>query len=109
MDLVITSLDEPPSLLLNRSPAGNWLLVKLKGTRSNRSAIGASVAVRTGTRVQRREVKSGGSYQSQSDLRLHFGLGASSRIDELTIRWPSGRVETRQNVEANRILVFEEQ
>jgi hypothetical protein len=109
MDLVITGLDEPPSLLMNRSRPGNWLLVKLKGVKSNRSAIGASVLVRTGTRTQRREVKSGGSYQSQSDLRLHFGLGAASRIDELTVRWPSGRVETRRNVEANRILKVLEQ
>ena len=109
MDLVVTSLDEPPSLLLNRSPAGNWLLVKLKGRTSNRSAVGATVTVRTGALVQRRDVKSGGSYQSQSDLRLHFGLAGSSTIDELTIRWPGGRVVTQRNVSANRVLVVEEQ
>lgn len=108
MDLVITSLDEPPRVLLNRSQPRNWLVMKLTGTRSNRSAVGARVTARTGTRVQSRDVKSGGSYQSQSDLRLHFGLGAAGRIDELTIRWPSGRVETRQNVDVNRILVVDE-
>ena len=109
MDLVMTSLDEPVSLLMNRSAPGNWLLVRLKGTSSNRSAIGASVIARAGAHAQRRDVKSGGSYQSQSDLRLHFGLGASTRVDELTIRWPSGKSEIRRNVTANTILVVQEQ
>jgi hypothetical protein len=108
MDLLITSLDEPPMMLVNRSVRGNWLLVKLKGTTSNRSAIGARVTARIGTQVQRRDVRSGGSYQSQHDLRLHFGLGSSARVDELTIRWPDGKTETRRNVEANTILIAEE-
>ena len=108
MDLLITSLDEPPMLLVNRSARGNWLLVKLKGTTSNRSAIGARVTARIGTQVLRRDVRSGGSYQSQHDLRLHFGLGSSTRVDELTIRWPDGKTETRRNVQANSILIAEE-
>ena len=87
---------------------GNWLTVKLKGTRSNRSAIGARVTVRAGSRSLRRDVQGGGSYQSQSDLRLHFGLGEANRIDQLTIRWPGGRIETRRNVAANALLVVDE-
>jgi enediyne biosynthesis protein E4 len=108
IDLVMTSLDEPPSVLMNRTTPGNWLLVKLKGTRTNRSAIGARVVARVGSRSLRRDVKGGHSYQSQSDLRLHFGLGTSNRIDELSVHWPGGRVETRRNVAANTILVVEE-
>ena len=108
MDLVITHLDEAPSVLLNRSQPGNWLLLDLRGTSSNRSAIGASVTIRTGDRVLRRDVRSGGSYQSQNDRRLHFGLGDQSRIDELRVRWPSGEVETRTDVEANRVVIIRE-
>lgn len=108
VDLVITSLDDPPFVLLNRSAKQHWLTVTLAGTVSNRSAIGARVTVRTGTRVQRRDVKSGASYQSQSDRRLHFGLGAAIGVDELIVRWPSGRTETRRNVPADAPLVITE-
>ena len=108
MDLLVANLDEPPSLLLNRGVSGNWLLLKLVGTASNKSAIGARVTARTGDRIQTREVRSGGSYQSQSDLRVHFGLGASREVDELSIRWPSGRRQTMKRVAGNRILTIRE-
>jgi hypothetical protein len=108
LDLLISKLDEAPSLLLDKSTTGNWALIKLKGRKSNRSAIGARVIARTGAMVQMREVKSGGSYQSQSDLRVHFGLGSANRIDELKIRWPDGHFQTLKDVQANRILVIEE-
>jgi hypothetical protein len=108
MDLVITHLDDAPSVLLNRSQPGNWLLLDLRGTKSNRSAIGASVTARLGDRILRRDVRSGGSYQSQHDRRLHFGLGDRDRIDELRIKWPSGELEIRTDVEANRVVVIRE-
>lgn len=108
MDLLISNLDEPPELLLNRSAPGNWLLVKLAGAQSNRSAIGATVSVRTGTHLQTRLVKSGSSYQSQSDLRLHFGLGSHPLIDELVVRWPGWQRQTMKDVKPNQILVVEE-
>jgi len=108
LDLVITHLDDRPSLLRNRSRPGNWLTLDLRGTISNRSAIGAAVLVRAGGRQLRRDVGSGGSYQSQNDRRVHFGLGTATRVDELTIRWPSGKVETRRDVETNRIVVVTE-
>ncbi len=109
MDLLISNLDEAPSLLLNDgSASGNWTLLKLKGKRSNRSAIGARAYVRTGTLVQMREVQSGGSYQSQNDLRLHFGLGSHDVMDQILIRWPGGKEKDLTNVAANRILEIEE-
>jgi hypothetical protein len=108
VDLVMTSLDTAPAVLLNRSQPGNWLSVKLKGRAPNPSAIGARVTVRSGGRVLRRDVKSGNSYQSQSDLRLHFGLGAASTIDELAVRWPDGRTEVRPPMAVNRVVVIEE-
>jgi enediyne biosynthesis protein E4 len=108
LDLVMTSLDDPPAVLLNRSARASWLLVKLHGTRSNRSAIGARLTVKVGGTTYRRDVNGGNSYQSQSDLRLHVGLGAASRIDELVVRWPSGRSEVRRNVSVNTILTIEE-
>jgi len=107
-DILISNLDEPPSLLLNRGTSGNWILLKLRGTKSNRSAIGARVTLRAGARTQIREVRSGGSYQSQSDLRVHFGLGPYKRIDEIRIRWPTGRLQVLKDVEANRILEVQE-
>ncbi len=109
MDLVVANQETRPSIVRNLgAPNGRWLLVKLRGTRSNRSAIGARVTLRAGGRAQIREVKSGGSYLSQSDLRLHFGLGASDEIDELAVRWPSGHVQVAHGVHANQILTIVE-
>ena len=108
IDLVVTNQDQPASLLMNESPMRNWLLVKLVGTRSNRSAIGARVRVSAGGRTQIREIKSGGSYLSQSDLRAHFGLGAADRVDGLEVRWPSGRTQTLKDVRSNQILTLRE-
>ncbi len=108
MDLVISNQEERPLVLMNRGVPGNWALIKLRGTRSNRSAIGARIWLRSGDRVQMREVKSGGSYLSQSDLRQHFGLGSATTIDEVKIRWPSGRIQVEQGVKANRITTITE-
>ena len=79
-----------PSLLKNLGDHGNWLLLKLEGTKSNRDAIVARVTVRAGDHQQTQEVRCGGSYISQSDFRLHFGLGAAASADLIEIRWPSG-------------------
>ena len=108
MDLVVTNQEAPQSVLMNKGVPGNWSLLKLRGTRSNRSAIGARVTLRAGGVTQIREVKSGGSYLSQSDLRLHFGLGAATKIDEVSIRWPSGAVQVERDVAANRIVTLTE-
>lgn len=105
IDVVVNNLDRPPSLLKNESRHGNnWLMLKCVGTRSNRSGIGARVAVTTGERVQMDEVMSGSSYYSQNDLRLHFGLGKAARADLVEIRWPSGLTESFEAVPANRVM-----
>ena len=108
VDLLIANLDGFPTLLKGTAQAGHWIIIDLAGTVSNRSAIGTRATVRTGNVTQLREVRSGGSYQSQNDLRLHFGLGIHARIDTIDIRWPSGKVQTLESVEADQILKVEE-
>ena len=109
LEILTNNQGEAPSLLrLASRPPGNWVLLKLTGTKSNRSAIGARVRVTAGGMTQTAEVRSGGSYLSQSDLRLHFGLGAATRIDRVEIDWPSGAKTDRRNLEVNRIHVLEE-
>ncbi len=109
IDILIMNQSEPPSLLRNENHGGNhWLSVKVLGTRSNRSAIGARVAVTAGGRRQVREVLSGSSYISQSDLRQHFGLGPARKVDQIEVRWPSGMVERVGNVEADQFVTLQE-
>ena len=79
------------------------VLFKLIGTKSNRAAIGAKVTIRAAGVKQFSEVRGGGSYLSQNDLRLHFGLGTAKKMESVEIRWPSGKVETLQNVAADAI------
>jgi enediyne biosynthesis protein E4 len=110
IDVLVLNMSEPPSLLRNDNKSGHhWLNVKLVGTRSNRSAIGARLTVAAGERPQVREVLSGSSYISQSDLRQHLGLGAARKADSIQVRWPSGHVETVRNVDANQFIVIEEE
>jgi enediyne biosynthesis protein E4 len=108
VELLVNNSHDPPSLLKNYGSRDNWVLIKLVGTKSNREAIGSQVRVRTSNHQQLQEVRSGGSYISQSDFRLHFGLGAATKIDELEIRWPSGLVEKLKNLPANEILTLKE-
>lgn len=90
IDVVIIHIDSGPAVLLNESKTGRWIGLELVGTRSNRSAIGALVAVRVGGRVLYRQVKGGGSYLSANDPRILVGVGAADQVDEVEIRWPSG-------------------
>jgi hypothetical protein len=110
IDVLILNMSEPPSLLLNQNHSNNhWLTIKLAGTRSNRSAIGARVTVTTGERRQVREVLSASSYISQSDLRQHFGLGQAKRADQIEVRWPSGLVDRVKGIDADQFIVIEEE
>ena len=94
IDLVIEDLDGQPEILRNHGMHENhWIGLELQGTKSNRLAIGAKVTITAGKVKQVDEVRSGGSYLSQHDLRLHFGLGSASSIESVEIRWPSGMVE----------------
>ena len=109
VDVVTLNVGEPPSLLLNHCQNGNHrVLFKLQGTKSNRLAIGARVTVRTGKLSQISEVKGGSSYISQNDLRQHFGLEKSEKMDEVTVRWPSGAVEHLTDVPADYIYTVVE-
>jgi hypothetical protein len=109
VEVLVNNQNEPPSLFKSaRKPAGNWVILKLEGARSNRSAIGARVRLTAGGRKQLDEVRSGGSYLSQNDLRLHFGLGGAPAIDRIEIDWPSGEHQVERNVGLNRVLSIRE-
>jgi enediyne biosynthesis protein E4 len=109
VDIVTLNVGEPPSLLLNHCENGNHrVLFKLLGTRSNRLAIGARVTVRSGKITQISEVKGGSSYISQNDLRQHFGLGQSEKMEEVLVRWPNGTVETLRDVATDYIYTVVE-
>jgi enediyne biosynthesis protein E4 len=109
LDVVFTQVGGPPMLLRNEQQTGHqWLRVKLIGTRSNRDAIGARVALRADDRQQFRHVMPTRGYLSQSELPVTFGLGASERVDELTIIWPLGTVQHIANPPINTLLVIEE-
>jgi hypothetical protein len=86
---------------------GHWLKVKLIGTKSNRSAIGARVSVRYGGKLQTQEVLSQASFYSANDLRLHFGLGPVEKVD-LDIRWPNSGNERISSVPTDRLIVIRE-
>jgi hypothetical protein len=109
IDVVLVNVGEPPTLLLNQNNAPNHrVLFKLIGTKSNRAAIGARVTIHAAGIRQIAEVRAGSSYLSQNDLRLHFGLGKSTKIDSVEIRWPSGKVETLENVAGDSIYTIVE-
>lgn len=109
VDVVVNPVNAIPELLRNDAQGlGNWLQVKLVGQRSNRSAIGARVTCVAGKMRQVREVRSGGSYYSQNDLRLHFGLGGAEVIEVLEITWPSGQTDRIRELRVNQLLTVEE-
>jgi hypothetical protein len=109
VDVLLLNVGEPPSLLKNTNADGyHRVLFKLIGAKSNRAAIGARVTIRAGGAQQFSEVRGGGSYLSQNDLRLHFGLGASAKMESIEIRWPNGNVEPLRDVAADYIYTIVE-
>jgi hypothetical protein len=109
LDVVVNNMNDVPTLLHDCAPTrGQALLVALEGTRSNRSAIGARVTVHAGRRRLIDEVRSGGSFLSQSDLRLHFGLGAAVRADRVEVAWPSGARDVLERVAAGQRVTIRE-
>jgi len=104
--VVVNNIDQVPFLYEPSGTAGNWVRIRLTGTRSNRSAIGARVRVTTGKLTQTNEVRSGDSYLCSSDIRLHFGLGQAKSIDQLEIRWPDRQVEKYERLAVNREYAF---
>jgi hypothetical protein len=115
IDVVVNTVNDYPQLLrCDSTLQNNWIKVRTIGTKSNRSGIGARLictthpAGETKPHQQIDEVRSGGSYISQSDLRIHFGLGKAEKVDLLEIRWPSGHVDTLKDVKANQLIFVKE-
>jgi enediyne biosynthesis protein E4 len=110
LDVCIVNIDERPVLLRNDggNAAGNWLQVKTVGTKSNRDGIGALVKVIADELTQYDRVRTGGSFLSGNDMRLHFGLGEREEADAVEVHWPSGAVDRLTRVRANQVLVVQE-
>jgi enediyne biosynthesis protein E4 len=108
LDIVVMNVNEPPSLLRNDAPEQNhWLKVRLIGTKSNRSAIGAKVVVRYGHKMQAQQLLSQSSYLSSNDPRLHFGLG-EEKAASIEVRWPNGTGELVRSIAANQLVTIRE-
>jgi len=107
--VVINNVYAAPSLLVNRVHSGNhWIGFKSVGTRSNRDGIGARISLKNGERTLVDEVRSGSSYISQNDLRVHFGLGTSTKVGPVQVRWPSGLTERFDNLSVGAIHILKE-
>ncbi len=103
IDVVVEDLDGSPMILRNEGDKSNrWITLELGARTGNPLAIGVRIKVTTGKIVQTEEIRSGGSYLSQNDLRVHFGLGKAAKVDEIEIRWNSGKKETIKDVAADK-------
>jgi hypothetical protein len=109
LSAVISNMNAAPSLLVNQIRTSNhWIAIHTVGTKSNRDGIGARISIRTATRTLVDEVRSGSSYISNNDMRVHFGLGSASKIEWVEIRWPSGLVERFANLAVDTIQTVKE-
>jgi hypothetical protein len=109
IDIVVNNVHDTPDLFrLTSDPSNHWVTIKLVGTTSNRSGIGARVRVRSAGGTQMDEVRGGGSYYAQNDLRVHFGLGKDTKIDVVEVRWPNGVEERWTDVPIDRIVTLKE-
>ena len=108
-DILINTVNALPELMrCDSTNQNNWLTIELVGVKSNRSAIGARIKCVTEDGTQIDEVRSGGSYYSQNDLRAHFGLGVNRKVKSIEIRWPSGQSEVVRNLDANQFITVKE-
>src|SRR6267142_776783 len=109
MSAVISNMNAPPMLLVNDLRNGNhWIAFRTIGSKSNRDGIGAKITVKAGTRTLVDEVRSGSSYISNSDMRVHFGLGSAVKIEWVQVRWPTGLVERFENLPVDSIHKLKE-
>jgi hypothetical protein len=109
LDILVINLNNRPSLYRNDAGKTNhWIGFRLEGSRSNRNAIGARIEIEAGGGKQVSEVRSGGSYLSQDDLRVHFGLGQATRIDRGRIRWPNGNTQELGGLDADAYIKIPE-
>jgi len=109
IDVLIMNMNEPPSLLRNQYSGRNgWIEIQLEGVKTNPQGIGATVIVTTGDSTQAQAVLSQSSYASHNDVRLHFGLGSRTSVDQIEVRWPSGIVDALKDVKGRQILKIRE-
>jgi hypothetical protein len=118
LSAVISNMNAPPSLLVNDVRTANrWIAFRLIGAshalasqklRTNRDAIGARITMKAGSHIFVDEVRSGSSYDSNSDMRVHFGLGSATKLDSVQIRWPSGLTEKFDRLAVDRIHTLKE-
>jgi len=109
MDILVLNIGQAPSLLINKGRNSNHRVAfHLIGTKSNRAAIGARVTIQAAGVMQFNEVRGGGSYLSQNDLRLHFGLAAADKMNTVEVSWPSGKTDTLRDVPADFIYTITE-
>ena len=109
VDIIVNNVHDTPDFYrLDRTSAAHWIGVQLTGTESNRSAIGARVRVVIPGAVLRQDVRGGGSYYSQNDLRQYFGLGAAARVERVEVRWPNGREESWRDLAVDRLHALKE-
>ncbi len=109
LDIITINMNQAPSLY--RNEGGNrshWIGFRLEGVSSNRDAIGARVEIDVAGRTQVGEVRSGGSYLSHNDMRVHFGLGEAERVEAIRIRWPNGNTEALDGIDADRYVTIRE-
>jgi hypothetical protein len=108
LEIVVSNIGDPPSLLKNVGPRQHWLLIDLVGTKAARDAVGARIAIVVAGRRLSGELQSGNSYLSHNDRRLHFGLGGASRYDRIEVQWLGGAREVFPGGEGNRVVVLKE-
>jgi hypothetical protein len=109
MSALVSNMNAPVSLLVNQVKSGNhWIAFKTVGTKSNRDGIGAKIRVKAGGRILVDEVRSGSSYDSNNDMRVHFGLGRNDKVDWVEVRWPSGLTEKFSGLHADGIQHLKE-
>jgi hypothetical protein len=107
LDIAVSNQDAPPTYLENRTLSDNhWIVIELVDSKGSPQALGARVELTVAGESQVRQVTSGGSYASQNDLRIHFGLGQASRIDELVVQWPDGAREVHRELTLDRSYVI---
>jgi hypothetical protein len=109
MSAVISNMNAPPMLLVNDlRNINHWIAFRTVGGKSNRDGIGAKITLKAGARIFVDEVRSGSSFISNSDIRVHFGLGAVTRVDSVQVRWPSGMLERFEDLPVDSIHTLKE-
>src|SRR5262249_44726293 len=109
IDVLVINMNDHPSLYRNEGGNRNhWISFRLEGSKSNRSAIGARVEIESNGRKQVSEVRSGSSYLSHDDMRVHFGIGEATKVEHVRIRWPNGGVQELSPLEADRFVSIKE-